>query len=301
MAKSSAPTVLECAELSADVYYASGSVGKWTRFGNHTFSDDGFYGASYRETGTANVIVAVRGTQESQDAKDDAYMAPIITGTRAEHAMMKMVTRYLRGRRSPGALNNMPQLAQKIMGARVARKTAENHGNQIPPVQAATGIRFMNNVLETCKKEKLDIQAITGHSLGGGLTQYLSEQTGTGGLIRNSPPIPGVAFNSPFMGSMKGMHYKSGGGILIVNCSLDPLSFLTQHVGNSSHATLGTVVLEPVPYAKPAPELPPKPTIPEFKKFVAWLLPAMKHYHSMDEMVKLVRKQLGDATIFHTC
>lgn len=278
----------DCAVLANQAYEDGGRAGGWRRFPTQTFADDGFYAAAYYRENSKTMVVAVRGTQEKQDAMDDAMMIPPMAGERSRHAMMKMLVQYLRGRYSQGAVNNTAQLAHNAMNLPQMKRYYKRWGNQIPARQADVGVAYLKQLAKRAAEEGFEIAAITGHSLGGALAQFLSQQTGSGGSVLADCPIPGVAFNSPYMGTIAGTRRGSGGGILTVNCRLDPLSFLTREVGNTSHASLGSYVVEPTPFSELAPVLPNTPTLSQLNPFLKWLMKAMHHYHSMPNLVAKV-------------
>lgn len=286
-------TIWDCAAMANDVYKNEGNPA-WKRIMQKSAGDNGFFGAAYKQGD--NVVIGVRGTQEAQDVLDDLFMAPNIPGDRAGAALKKLVDDYVKGHSfAKGGGDSLGFLANWIFSRVGVQHATKKWGNQIPPTQAMIARSFSMQVYNYCKANKLRLRCFVGHSLGGALAQYLSEQTGVGGALDIQEGIPAVAFNSPNMGKIQGMSKNAGGGILIVNARLDPLSFLTREVGNESHAAspkhewrnidIGT--FEPPPRYMPNEQH----TTEEYQKFRNWLLRAMKFYHSIDNMQDYLSKE----------
>ncbi|MEZ5345340.1 MAG: hypothetical protein R2681_07275 [Pyrinomonadaceae bacterium] len=295
-------TIAECATIANDVYFDYNKLATtWQRFHQKTGGDNGFFGAAYQRG--KDVVVGVRGTQEAQDVIDDMSMAPNITGETAGAAMKKMISEYVAGypQSSQGA-ETMGFLAKWVFSKKAVRHAISNWGNQVPESQALLARSLLIQTYSYCLSNGLKLRCITGHSLGGAISQYLSEQTGYGGLTKIKSRIPAVAFNSPNMGTLSGMN-KGSGAILIINARLDPLSYLTREVGNVSHAMDRNHEISNVDVGSPGPPPPVYANVSvaesNLKAFKDWLLPALKHYHSMDSMEKalsgndLGRKNLG--------
>lgn len=286
------PTILACALLANDVYGVKNGAPGWQREAQLNASDDGFFGAAY--SNGDNMIVAIRGTQEGRDVMDDANMVPVISADMAEVAMRNWVMEYCRGTPAMSAGRNLEFLA-KLVFSKIG-KVAKKWGNRIPPYQARLGYTFAKQAYRVCKLKNLKLRCFTGHSLGGALAQYLSEQTGDGGLTEIPKKIPAVAFNAPNMGTIDGMRKGSGGGILCVNSRLDPLSLSTKLAGNESHAVNEKYYIPVETWAMdPPPKLPDPPTPKEQGEFNSWFLKAAGRYHSMDNLyLALMSKYPGN-------
>lgn len=278
------PTILACALFANDVYSNTNKAPGWTRVAQSSAADNGFFGAAYGYNGS--VIVALRGTQEMQDVVDDLNMIPGIDGTVAERVMRKMAIEYCKG--TPAqltAVQNIGAFGKFLFTRAGVRKGVEKWGNRIPPNQARNACTFAKQVNSLCKTKGLKIRCFTGHSLGGALAQYLSEQTGDGGLTEIKEKIPAVAFNSPSMGTISGMRKGMGGGILCVNARLDPLSLATKLAGNDTHASDENHYIHVETWKMDAPpQIPAQPTAKEQGAFNAWFLKAAGRYHSMDNL-----------------
>ncbi|MCB1023551.1 MAG: hypothetical protein KDB79_04120 [Acidobacteria bacterium] len=281
-------SIKECAVIANDVYFNYNKIAStWTRFHQKTGGDDGFFGAAYSRG--SDVVVGIRGTQEGQDILDDMGMAPNLNGEIAGAAMKKMILDYVAGYPdSKTGAETFGFIAKWIFSKKAVRHATSNWGNQVPENQALLGRSFLMQVNNYCLSNRKRLRCIVGHSLGGAISQYLSEQTGYGGLTGIKSRIPAVAFNSPNMGTLSGMH-KGSGAILIINARLDPLSYLTREVGNVSHAMDKAHEISNVDVGKPKD--PPPPVIPNvsieesnLKAFKNWLPGALLHYHSMDSM-----------------
>lgn len=280
--------IWHCAAMSNDVYYDN-PTGNWTRIPGlqKKAGDDGFFGSAYND-GDQNVVLAVRGTQEQQDAFDDVNMAPVVNGDQAKKIIGKLVEEYIKGYSyAQAAPHRVGNLAKLIFDRNIVRTKLTIWGGQVPPTQALMARAFAQQVSNYCKAKNLKLRCFTGHSLGGALAQYLSEQTGDGGETHISENIPAVVFNSPNMGNLNGMRKGKGGGILVINARLDPLSNLTRLVGNKSHAMDKDHEFSEIDVGRPSP--PPRfmePATPnELESFLGWFFSALGHYHSMPNMV----------------
>jgi hypothetical protein len=294
------PTILACALLANDVYANTGKAPGFTRIHQYAATDDGFFGAAYQWGET--VVVSLRGTQEMQDAIDDLNMIPGINGNAADLAMQKLVIEYCKGTRvEMAAIQNTGAFAKYLFSRAGVQKGVEKWGNRIPPNQARNAYTFAKQVKNLCQKEKLNIRCFTGHSLGGALAQYLSEQTGDGGLTTIEKNVPAVAFNSPSMGTIAGMRKGMGGGILCVNSRLDPLSLATKLAGNESHAKGPDYYIRVETWMMdPPPPMSPTPTPNEQGAFNGWFVKAAGRYHSMDNLyMALMSKFPGNTKLKH--
>lgn len=264
---------------------------------NKFSSRDGFYGAAYEFDN--EVIIAIRGTSDFKDAWHDSYMAPYIPKDRAYGAMRKLVAEYCTANPNPHDLFKTDKNFEDLIAKQVAEmfeglKAGGIAKNKVPPEQIKPALLLTRRVVNYCIANNKKILCFVGHSLGGAMAQYLSEQTGENTMYKRK--IGAVAFNSPYMGSMEGMKPGKGGGILYVNAKLDPLSFLTREVGNVSHAFTKTSPNEyKLAYAS---SVEPYPGSLDYPKFSGWLLKCMGYYHGMDNLIELlVSRRVGQLNV----
>jgi hypothetical protein len=277
-------SIRELAWLSAQVYFDSSAPNGWRRIASDGAGNEqgGFYGAAYQKAGY--VVVAFRGTSDRSDAWHDSFMAPNIEPAQAKGAMLGLMDAYGVPKGHSGAMNAAQAMHNVFSQARF--------GNVVPLYQTLPARQFVRRVREICATEKLILRCFTGHSLGGAIAQYAAENTGTGGACQIPVCIPAVAFNSPNMGSMRNMRKGNGGGIVIVNARLDPLSLATRLAGNCSHATSSRheFSLDTEPYGVKPPSLPSTPTQDQFVSFLSWLGAAAGHYHSITGLARFLER-----------
>lgn len=167
----------------------------------------------------------------------------------------------------------------------------ESWANRIPEDQTKFAVSLAQRAYDFCLRDKQKLLCFTGHSLGGALAQFLSEQTGTGGDTRIPVPVPCVAFNSPCMGSMSGMRRGYGGRIFSVNARLDPLSLATKLAGNATHSHEKDYVSVETVAAPTPPAISDPPGILEKKDFALWIKDAARCYHSMENLCNALMSQ----------
>lgn len=280
-------TILTCAMLAQHVYSNLPTIGDWERKAMVDDQQEGFYGAGFFNTHDKDgVIVAVRGTNSQQDGIDDLSMVPGISGNKADHAMRKLIVEYCKGSPAHAVIqhaNDAAGITSLIFDVKGSSRM-KDWGNRIPEAQAKHACSLAQRVYRFCQENNVKIKCFTGHSLGGALAQYLSEQTG-GGATQIPEKIPAVAFNSPNMGTIAGMRKGNGGGILCVNSRLDPLSLATQLAGNESHAkNEDYYILVNTLAATPAPKVSNPLTYQERANFFKWLGDAALCYHGMSNL-----------------
>jgi hypothetical protein len=152
------------------------------------------------------------------------------------------------------------------------------------------------------KDRNIHLRAVTGHSLGGALAQWVCEQTGPGGRINikqgndSSMSLPGLSFNGPFMGDLQGMRLGAGGELVCVNNIRDPLSKLTKLAGAKDHATHKSVEIDAGLFKAPPPSpyennwttlySDVKSNFTTYKDVAfAWYGAAALYYHGIDTLV----------------
>jgi len=230
------PTALDCAILSEDVY--NQSTGKaatsagWSRINPQSWGG-GFAGAAYQRG--PELVVAFRGT-ETDDRNDliaDAHMIPAAPPDRILGVLPALLQEY-------DLSDNLEmQVGGMLLGGIISnwrsRLIVGTFANQVPPQQTASANTYINNLGMTP-------YCITGHSLGGALAKTVS-------LNRS---IPCVAFNSPFMGDLRGIPPISSPLVKSINTKGDPLSLATEAAGNLSHGENILVQVRNFPERPPA-------------------------------------------------
>jgi hypothetical protein len=299
-------TIQDCAGLANLVYNKPDhpTLG-WTQFGP-TYGDprtgfngadtfQGFYGATYVRG--EDMVVAYRGTANWTDAVDDACMVPVKTPEQARMFGWRFMLHYTQ--RPDWTAEVMGNVFETIFKLPATQCALRQYANQIPPDHAQKAILIANLAQKYAQKNasgiKYNLRCFVGHSLGGALAQYASEQTGVGGQIEGGVPIPGVSFNGPCMGNIAGMRRGFGGGIVAVHNELDPLSLATNIAGNASHAgreglnefTLKVTPKYDVP-PPPAPSFPLRQALPKVAMvpILKWLGGAAGFYHDMDTVFR---------------
>ena len=108
--------------------------------------------------------------------------------------------------------------------------------NRVPPYQTGQALEFY---------ERHNPEFVTGHSLGGALTKVVA--------MRHR--VTAVAFNSPYMGSLRGTVPASFAGVISINAQKDPLSLLTREIGSLPHGKEIFVWLPPYESSPPLEQL----------------------------------------------
>ncbi|HSH09954.1 MAG TPA: hypothetical protein VK995_06170 [Oceanipulchritudo sp.] len=231
-------TALDCAILSEDVYnrennQLAASAG-WLRVDAQNWGE-GFAGGTYVKGNS--VVVAFRGTEtdDMQDIIADAHMVPSAPPDRILQVIPSLLREY--------DLSDSVelQLGGILLGGILvdwrSRALVGTYANQVPPEQTSLATTYVQSRFPRP-------QYVTGHSLGGALAKAISLQMN----------IPGVAFNSPFMGDLRGIPPISSSILKSINTRGDPLSLATEAAGNLSH---GETILVDIPrFREPAPARP---------------------------------------------
>jgi hypothetical protein len=284
-------TIFDCAALSANVYQPGTSTGApvgWepvTRLsaGNGT---TGFYGLGYRRFD--DLIIAIRGTSDADDAVHDLRMIPVgVTPDMARSVMNTLICEWENRRNLSAGNTAFSGLAMFAFSRRGTAPAVAAFANQVPNEQANPARTLAITANGYAFQHRLRLRAFVGHSMGGGIAQYLAEQTGPGGEVP-IPITPAVSFNGPYMGNLKGMRKGKGGGVLICNTKLDPLSRVTDLVGNACHASEGCKFdLSPPAMAERPPYDDGKqkaPNDPYLRAYRDWFAKAAIHYHSITKL-----------------
>lgn len=223
-------SILDLATLSLDVYSRESNQrahdAGWVREDARNWTD-GFAAGTYRHHRTDEVVVAIRGTEtdDMEDILADLVMVPILQNGQAREATRALLEQY---RLPRGTLFDFaPGVMERIARAPASRMATLLLGNSVPPEQT----RHAEDYLARCRPAPA---YVTGHSLGGALVKVVSLASG----------VPGVAFNSPFMGMLRGIARMSSAQMLSVNAVGDPLSALTWSVAGIAR---GPVIAVEVP------------------------------------------------------
>ncbi len=269
--------------MARDVYNDSINFPGWRRAVQPVAGPDGgFYGEALTNDKDA-VIVAVRGTADFTDAIDDLSMAPHLDGAGAEAAMKELVAAYCTN--FPAHYKDAAQvpvhIAKRIFHAKSSNFMAP-WANRVPEDQARFARVLALRAYQFCQEKRYKLLCFAGHSLGGAMSQYLSEQTGPGGVLNIPKKIPAISFNGPNMGTISGMR-PGHGDILCVNSTLDPLSLATKLAGNRDHSTKGYIMVNTL-RPTPPPQVSNPPENAEIGQFTTWFLGACRRYHGMVEL-----------------
>ncbi len=227
-------SLFDCALLAEDAYEEfctlSASSHGWSRIDGRNWSD-GFAAETYRSSD--GIIIAYRGTDDLQDALDDARMTPLAPRERLLSVVPELLNAY--GMRGHPEMESLGHVIASIMDRPDVRSAVAVGANQLPQnqVQAA---------LDYCDAAEAPPSYVVGHSLGGALAKTVSQRRS----------IPAIGFNSPNMGNLRGIRAESSYQILSINAFGDPLSLATRSAGN---LPLGMEIIVSVP---PYPQRPPQ-------------------------------------------
>lgn len=230
------PSIQDCAALSLDVYDRGGnstaaSAG-WTRIDGQNWRN-GFAAGQYQQG--SDLVVAFRGT-DTDDASDllgDAMMVPILTTGAAQHAVQSIFREA--GVHDPNMITLLaPRLAEAFLNIPAIRLAIRVAANRVPETQLQDALAYFDR----CSPRP---RFVSGHSLGGALAQ----------LVSHERSVPAVAFNSPYMGTLRGATQASSQVILMVNAWGDPLSVATRAAGNLPHGREIVLTVEGPPATPP--------------------------------------------------
>lgn len=231
-------SALDCALLSEDVYNRDNNNlaarAGWRRLDARNWGH-GFAAGAYVRGNER--VVAFRGTDtdDPHDILADAQMVPDAPPDRVAQVIPSLLRHY--GLSDSTELRVGGALLGGILNSGRARRFIRAAGNQIPARQSRQASEYITS-------QSPAPAVVTGHSLGGALAQYISV----------SMALPGVAFNSPFMGDLRGMPPVCG-NLVKINTRGDPLSLATEAAGNLAH---GEVVLVDIPRHAGSPPPPPR-------------------------------------------
>ena len=212
-------TALDCAYLAEDVYSREDnrlaqSEG-WRRLDAQNWSN-GFAAGLYEKNGER--VIAFRGT-ETDDVEDliaDAHMVPAASPRQIQRVVPTLLNEYGVGDRTEMQVGGA--MLGGILSSLEARAATAVLANQVPPEQTQQAESYL-------RRQSTPPTYLTGHSLGGALAKVIALRSG----------IACVAFNSPFMGHLRGVVPMSSEQIISINARLDPLSLATRTVGNPPH------------------------------------------------------------------
>jgi pimeloyl-ACP methyl ester carboxylesterase len=224
-----APSVYDAAVLALDVYGQSpantGTPSSGWQVDYFGTGPWGFAATTYKRG--KDRTVAYRGTDDGQDGVVDASMVPPVSGVGAFKVVQTLLERYGLSSKSKTSIG-----AAALLGAVFAMPQVQANvrlwANQAPVSQTQSALDFFD-------QHGSGAFLVVGHSLGGALAQLVSMWRG----------VPAVAFNSPFMGDLRGTTPLTSADILCVNSDGDPLSLATKTAGNVAHGRVITVPLPP--------------------------------------------------------
>ena len=208
-------SVYDLAVLSDEVYNDEfddkGEAHKlgWSRTESQLLTKSGFFAAKYERK--EDVIVAYRGTDDKKDVLADAQMLPLLNACMINDTLETLLVCY--GVHDSSDLEAIKGLLRWVL---LAAQKAPDYINSVPTEQTSEALSVF---------DKFKPQCVTGHSLGGALAKVVSERRS----------VVAVAFNSPFMGNMRGTIPQTSILIANVNTKGDPLSLATRTAGNLSH------------------------------------------------------------------
>ncbi|MBK8975485.1 MAG: hypothetical protein IPM29_06135 [Planctomycetes bacterium] len=283
-------TIADCAVLAEDVYSQTSNslaAGRgWRRIDAQCWGE-GFAAGLYVKGG--EVVLAYRGTDDQADAVADARMVPVLEPGAADRTIRAILERYDANR---GMLTLAPALMETIFRSRLVRGAVQMLANRIPPGQTRLALDYFDRAPTTPS-------VVTGHSLGGALAKILGQR-------RN---VRTIAFNSPVMGGLMGIVPQSSRLITSVNTKGDPLSLATAQAGG---VPLGEVIEVQIPEFTAPPRFERREIGWEIllspiayligreveahtdytQKLVQHIAKAALHYHSMENLRKVVVQQL---------
>ena len=211
-------TAIDCAFLSDDVYNSHGNLALqkgWRRLDNQRWGD-GFAAGVYEKE--EQRVIAFRGTDDSSDVVADVRMMPDASARDIESVTPALLHQYGLNDRVELMVGSV--LLSYLLTSPSISEAASIYANQAPPVQTRQAEAYMREHGE-------GVSYVTGHSLGGALAKIIS-------LRKN---LDCVAFNSPYMGNLRGVAPVSSSSIRSINAKSDPLSFSTRQVGNLPHGS----------------------------------------------------------------
>lgn len=289
-------SVSEAAYLADDVYHAGrhcGTVG-WKRIHGHD-TGGGFAAARFRKGDL--YAVAFRGTDDFHDwLFANLFMAPQLDSRRVERVLKILLSLYGIRDRNLDLIVRVIILAMNHPNAVFGSRVVGLFTNRVPPWQTDQAIQYFDATPGP-------VVGVTGHSLGGALAKAISSQRS----------VPSVAFNSPFMGTMKGTGQKFSPLIRNVFTPLDPLTIITRELGNQSQGRVTSRLVEHFPrppewyssrdqawLGRVIGELPdgePKRQLEGVANIIAWLGAAALHYHSMGTMRRAIRPSDSESRV----
>lgn len=228
-------TVRDLATLALDVYSQENNElareAGWERLDGQSWAN-GFAAGTYRKHRGGEHVVAFRGTDDLDDVIADLIMVPLLREGAARRALTQLLDQY--DVPSGSLFDLAPGLVERLGRAGMNNGVIQSLANQVPPDQVRQARQYVARGPTPT--------FLTGHSLGGALTKVLCLDAG----------IPGVAFNSPFMGELRGVRPVSTAAVASVNTIGDPLSTLTWSVtGGLTHGPV-------VPVMVPRKHAPPR-------------------------------------------
>lgn len=225
-------TAQDCAALAEAVYHFDhdtlvGWAGSRGQNGTH-----GFAAATYEKDG--HLVVAFRGT-ETHNLDDIFADARMVPNASVEH-VLRVVPSILHeyGLSDSPELNLMGSLLTQVLTHFRTRLLISSLANQAPPQQSSQALAYVASLGR-------NPVVVTGHSLGGALAKVVALRRG----------LLCVAFNSPFMGDLRGVPPLSS-TLRSINAVGDPLSLATKSVGNLPHGQEIQVRVPGLPDAPPS-------------------------------------------------
>lgn len=236
-------SAVDCAVLSEDVYNRENNQlansHDWQRLDAQNWQG-GFAAGTYERRGQR--VIAFRGTDDVDDALSDARMIPNASPERVASVTPMVLSEY--GLSDRTELQVGAVLLSHLLTRPSMRSVIALFANQTPPEQTRQALDYV-------RRQTSSPVFFTGHSLGGALAKVLSLRLG----------INCVAFNSPFMGDLRGVAPMSSELITSINARSDPLSLATRQVGNLAH---GRVIVVDTP--SPSRNPPAVPVVESYRR-----------------------------------